>query len=96
MTYEINVPDTPQQAVEMHFQETFDNTARALAKLEKDMAEISENMDKGLDPVYVLGILRLCISLTELQLVNLDGNDLLRPDQRKRIEEVMAKHGRRV
>lgn len=94
MTYEIEVPDTPQEAVELHLQESFDDARRAVEKMQEDRFEIAENAPKPIDCQYVLSILRLAISLSELLMVNMD-RDALRPDQRDHAAGILAKRARK-
>lgn len=94
MTYEINVPDTPQAAVELHFQAQFESARSAVEKLRADRLKIAENSPKPVDSRYVLSVLRLAISLSELHMVSMNV-DALRPEQREYLLGIMEKHGRK-
>ena len=94
MTYEINVPDTPQTAVELHFQEQFESARRAVDKLQADRLEIEENSPKPVDSRYVLSLLRLTITLSEAHMITMN-RDALRPEQRDYVTGIMEKHGRK-
>lgn len=94
MTYEINVPDTPQTAVELDLQGQFDSGRRALERLQADRLEIEENSPKPVDSRYVLSLLRLTITLSEAHMITMN-RDALRPEQRDYVTGIMEKRGRK-
>lgn len=84
MNMDFEIPNTPEEAVQMVHQEMLDDAFKGLEKLIRDLDEIKANIRIPINPIYVIDLLGLTIKLSEIHIATFNQENL-RPDQIDRI-----------
>ena len=85
MDHEIEVPDTPQQAVELWHQDRFDSAIKGITRLMADREYISAH-NCPVKPSSVIAIIDLALTLGYVSLLHCE-REHLREDQVAKVQE---------